>query len=191
MAKSWSLAVTGSFRKHAQAVELAHKRAATNVMRRSAVSLKGGIRKEVERAGLGTGVANAVREAVYPPRGVATDPASAVYSKAVYKRPGGLVDLLTVFREGAVVRPVTGEFLLIGARKLGQLFKAGFRSAGEKRGFLKAAFGASKILARKREVRIIPRLKGMDAVYQRIQAQVPDKYAKEYEAQIARAGGRL
>lgn len=189
---SWSSAIVGSFRQQVGAVERAHKRAATNVMRRSAVSLKNAIRKEVKGAGLGEGVANAVRDAVYPSRGIATDPASSVFSKAVYKRPGGLVDLLTVFREGAVIVAKTGEFLLIGGRKFKNFRQqwATLTNAAQRRGGYKLLRGTKQI-AFARQVKILPRLKGMDAAYQRVQATVQDKYAKEYEAQIAREGAKL
>lgn len=135
-------------------------------MRRSTTTLKNAVRREVRRAGL-FGVENAVRDEVFPAKGVASDPKGRVTSKAIYKRPGGLVDLLTVFREGAVIL-AHGLFLLIGKRR---------RGAVELRG---------KKLARVKSVKILPRLSGIDAAHERVAATLPDNYARAYERELGK-----
>lgn len=164
---SFTLAIRGDLRKHTAAIVKAQKRAATTTMRRSTTTLKNAVRREVTRGGLGQGIANAVRDEVFPVRGYAADPKGRVVSKANYKRPGGLVDLLTVFREGALIR-ATGEFLLIGARKIGK------------------AAGVKAKLARAKIVKIVPRLKGIDAAHARVAAALPDNYARAYERELAK-----
>lgn len=170
---AFSAALVGNFRKQVEAIDRAHKRAATTTVRRSTTILKNAIRREVKRGGLGDGVANAVRDQVYPAKGLAANPAGSVYSKAIYKRPGGLVDLITVFREGAII-VATGLFLLIGKRK---------------REGVKAEL-TGKRLAREKRVKLLPRLKGIDAAYERAAATLQPNYEREYTRQLAREASK-
>lgn len=168
---SWSAALRGDFRKHVGAIERAHKRAATTTVRRAGTVLKNAVRRDVKRAGLGAGIEKALQDRVFPARGVASDPAAEVFSKAIYKRPGGLVDLITVFKEGATIM-ARGLFLLIGKRS---------RNRTELRG---------KRLARAQVVKIIPRIAGIDAHPARIGATMPGNYAREFDRQLAREASR-
>lgn len=167
---AFAASLTGSFRKQVEAIERAQKRAATTTMRRSTTTLKNAVRRELKRARL-AGVEKAVQDRVYPARGIASDPAGTVYSKAIYKRPGGLVDLLTVFREGAEI-VARGVFLLIGKRKRGKV---------ELRG---------KKLARAQRVQIVPRLTGLDAAYERAAATLQPNYEREFERQLSREASK-
>jgi hypothetical protein len=165
---SFSLAIQGDLRKHVEAIAKAQKRAATTETRRSTTTLKNAVRRVVIRqGGLGQGVANAVRDEVFPARGVSSDPKGRVVSKAIYKRPGGLIDLLTVFIEGAIIT-ARGEFLLIGGRKIGKV-------AGGK---------ARRALAK--VVKILPRLKGIETEHARVSAALPDNYARAFERELAK-----
>ncbi len=168
---SWSAALRGDFRKHVAAIERAHKRAATTTVRRAGTNLKNALRRDVKRAGLGAGVEKAVQDRVFPASGVAFSPAVEVFSKAIYKRPGGLVDLITVFKEGAVIT-ARGLFLLIGKRVRGLAQLKGKR------------------LARAQVVKILPRIAGIDAHPARIGANMPGNYAREFERQLAREASR-
>ena len=90
--------------------------AVTTVIRRRTSALKRSIRGQMSRAGLGK-LANAARSETDPHRGFSLTPKGAVFSKAIVKRPGGSVDLLTVFDEGAVVQAKRGTYLAIPVTK--------------------------------------------------------------------------
>lgn len=164
---SWSAGITGDFRTNLAKIEQAHRQAATSATKRAGTTLKNAGRREVERGGLGKGIANSIRDQAFPPRGTSLDPAVIVYSKAVYKRPGGLVDLITVFREGATVVLALG-LLLIGKRaRAGKLV--------ELRG---------KRLAQAKTVTIPARLKSFDAAYERAARTIQPNYERDVQRRI-------
>lgn len=91
----------------------AHRRAVTGAVRSATARMKRQGRKQIITAfrAHGTTIPNALRSKVVGDagqditrRGLADDPTGSVFSRAVYKdRPGGPVDLLQVFEEGATV----------------------------------------------------------------------------------------
>jgi hypothetical protein len=104
----------GAFlRAQAAAVEKGGGRA----LRRVTGGIRGQIRRDIGRAsfaGGGKGLARAVRSRV---RGKGADVEGIVYSKATYKasarRPGGPVDLVQLFGQGATIRAASGGWLAI------------------------------------------------------------------------------
>lgn len=113
-----AFAVRGRMEPLLRAQAEAIPRARTAVVRSRTLALKKSLRGQVIHAGLGNRLAKALQSALQPPRGIADNPAGAVFSKAIYKdRPGGRVDLLTVFQEGAVIRARGGKALAIPTAK--------------------------------------------------------------------------
>lgn len=167
---AWHASIAGNFRTNVAKIEAAHKRAARFAVRTGGTALKNGLRRDVIRAKLGQGIANAIRDKSYPPSGLSMDPAVVISSKAIYKRPGGLVDIITVFREGALIRPLKGVkaglFLAVGARKIASLLKGGFRLT--------------------REVFLAPRLKHIDENYARVNANLQPNYERAFERELAK-----
>lgn len=95
-------AKVGRLDKLLQAEREAIPRALTAVVRSRTLALKKDGRRDIIRAGLGARLANALRSAIQPPQGISLDPRGAVFSNARTKnRPGGPVDLITVFEQGA------------------------------------------------------------------------------------------
>lgn len=91
----------------AAAISIAHS------VRQETARFKRLLRAEVRSAGLGNRLANAIRNSYTPQKGDVPTVVGKVFSKAVYKRPGGLVDLIAVFDEGATIRAFNGRFLVI------------------------------------------------------------------------------
>jgi len=92
--------------------------AVTSVVKSKTRSITKAVQREVRRGGFERGQSGqpldqTVKGTVYPRRGRSIEAAGRVASKAVYRRPGGDVDLLTVFKEGATVRAGGGRFLAI------------------------------------------------------------------------------
>ena len=112
------LALRGDLQKFMDADVRAGKLAVTSVIKTRTTALKNNIRKQIKGSGLkerlGPGrLQKSVQSIVYPERGRSFDSAGIVYSKAVYKRPGGLVDLLSVFDSGTVINSNRGKLLAI------------------------------------------------------------------------------
>lgn len=112
---SWQLsaALRGDLRKALKDDEQAGAGAVTSAIRRATTMLKKAVRAQITGAGLGERLGNAARGEVFPVRGVSLSAKGRVISKAIYKRPGGLVDLYTVFEEGATISALGGRFLAI------------------------------------------------------------------------------
>ena len=113
----WSLAVRGELGKKLDADAKDFVRAVSIVYRRAGSLAQNAGRKHVERRTKSATLATAVRKKVYPPTGAVPDIVVTIKSSALVKRPGGMVDLLTVLEEGATV---TGgaKGLLVGGRLL-------------------------------------------------------------------------
>lgn len=112
------LALRGDLQKFMNADVNAGQLAVSSVIRTRTTALKNAIRKQIKHSGLkertGPGrLQKTVQSIVYPEKGRSFDSAGIVYSKAVYKRPGGLVDLLAVFDSGAVINTNRGRLLAI------------------------------------------------------------------------------
>lgn len=156
----------GDIRRQTEGVIDAGRKAHTTVIRRKTTVLKNALRRKVSPR-LGARMANTIRDRTFPPSGVSGNPKGQVYSSAIYKRAGGLVDLITVFRFGAVIHPVKGMFLLIGRR-------------------LSKASGLVGRLARSKEVKILPRIDDLDAEYTRVTASIPEDIAKEFDRNLVK-----
>jgi hypothetical protein len=157
----------GDIRRQTEGIIKAGKQAKSTVIRRKTTVLKNALRRKVS-AKLGPRMGNTIRDRTFPPRGAASNPKGQVYSSAIYKRAGGLADLITVFRFGAVIHPVKGLFLFIGKR----LAKG-------------AKIGDSRI-AKAKGVKILPRIADLDAEYERVTASIPDDIVKEYDRALVK-----
>lgn len=108
------MAVRGDIRRVMEAEKKAGAGAVTSGIRRRTIALQRNIRRQIEGAGLGSRLPKTIRAAVYPERKESLSAKGRVQSNALYKkRPGGLVDLITVFDEGATVRAQGGKFLIV------------------------------------------------------------------------------
>lgn len=110
---SWEIraALRGSLKAQLAAEAKAGSDAVITVIRRRTLKLKQDIRAAIAGAGLGTRLGNAIRDRFYPNAGL--DAKGIVDSKAIYKRPGGFVDLITVFQEGATITAFGGKYMAI------------------------------------------------------------------------------
>lgn len=98
------VSIRGRLEQYTAIVDKASADAVATVIRRRTTALKNAIRKEILAAGLGERLANAVRSQVWPERGGSLGAHGRVWSKAIYKRAGGLVDLFTAFEDGASIK---------------------------------------------------------------------------------------
>ena len=112
---SWQFdaAIRGKLKAEMAAEVKAGEGAVTAVIRRRTLKLKQDVRAQISSAGLGERLGNAMRDRFYPSRGASLSATGVVASRAIYKRPGGLVDLITVFQEGATINARGGKYLAI------------------------------------------------------------------------------
>jgi len=164
----------GDITRQTERVIKAGKQAHTTVVRRKTTVLKNALRRKVS-AKLGTRMGNTIRDQVFPATGIASNPKGQVFSKAIYKRAGGLADLITVFRFGAVIHPIKGLFLAVGRRVSG--VKSSIRADLKGRRFAKG-----------KSVTIVPRIADLDAEYTRIAASLEADIVNEYDRQVAKIG---
>jgi len=108
-----SLALRGDLQKFMDAEVKAGKSAVTTIIRRRTTNLKNNLRRQIRRAGLSERLGKTVQGTTYPKRGVSLNAAGQVISKALYKRPHGVVDLISVIDQGAVIRAGAGKSLAI------------------------------------------------------------------------------
>ncbi|BCW88046.1 hypothetical protein sos41_11840 [Alphaproteobacteria bacterium SO-S41] len=95
----------GDFRAVSGAAGKASRMAATGGMKATTRQLTLGVRAQVKAAGLGTKVANSVRDVVYPKSGTSLSPAGVVFSKAP--------QILRGFEDGSMIRAKGRGFLTI------------------------------------------------------------------------------
>ena len=164
----------GDITRQTEAVVRAGKSAHTTVIRRKTTTLKNADRRKVT-ARLGAKMGNTIRSEVFPATGIAANPKGRVFSSAIYKRAGGLADLITVFRLGAVIHPVKGLFLAVGRRV------AGVRSSTK-------ADLKGRRFAKVKQVTIVPRIADLDAEYARVTASLEADIVNEYDRQVAKIG---
>lgn len=128
--RDFRLAIRGDLAKAFELEAKAGAQAATTVIRRRTTRLKTSIRRQIASVGLGERLGKTIRDAVYPNRGASLSAKGIIRSSAIYKRPGGLVDLITVFEEGATINARGGRYLAIplGAGKTESLSKFDNRS---------------------------------------------------------------
>src|SRR5688572_23582337 len=150
----------GDIRRQTEGIIKAGRQARTTVIRRKTTVLKNALRRKVS-AKLGSRMGNTIRDRTFPSSGLASNPKGQVYSSAIYKRAGGLADLISVFRFGAVIHPIKGLFLLVGKR----LAKG-------------AKIGDSRI-AKVKGVKLLPRIADLDAEYERVTASIPSDIVNE------------
>jgi len=94
-----SLALRGNLQAFLDAEVKAGRSAVTTIIRRRTTNLKNNLRRQIVRAGLGIRLGKTIQGNTFPKRGSSLNAAGLVYSKALYKRPGGVVDLITVFNQ--------------------------------------------------------------------------------------------
>lgn len=114
------LAAKGNLVKYLDSLPNVYARSTTAVLRRKGTALKKKLRQDVQSAGLGTRLGNAIRSEVFPRRGVSMEARGRVFSKALVKRDGALVDLINVFNTGTVIRAKGRGFLAIPLIDAGQ-----------------------------------------------------------------------
>ena len=106
------LVINGRLNEALRAMEDAQARATTQIIRNKGRQLQRNLRKDVRNAGLGS-LEKAVRLSLFPRRGSSLNAAHEVFSKAIVRRSGRRIDLLTVYDEGATIRAGAGSFLVI------------------------------------------------------------------------------
>ena len=111
---SWqvSLALRGDLQAFMDAEVKAGKQAVTTIIRRRTTQLRNNLRRQVGRARLGDRLGKTIKGQTYPGRGVSLNAAGRVFSKALYKRKGGLVDLIAVFDKKNLLQPTHGPTFL-------------------------------------------------------------------------------
>jgi len=113
MAWQVSLALEGNLQAFLDAEVKAGRRAVFGVINRRKNNLKNNLRRQIVRARLGKRLSNTVRDWINPEKEFAKNVTAYVFSKAIYKRPGGLVDLITQLDEGETVRARAGKSIVI------------------------------------------------------------------------------
>ena len=111
-----SLALKGDLERWAKQETRAAEIAVTSVVKSRTRLVRNAVRRQIRRAGFerrafGASLESTIKGKVYPERGRSINAAGRVESKAVYRRRGGDVDLVTVFSEGATVRG--GQYLAV------------------------------------------------------------------------------
>jgi hypothetical protein len=121
MSLRFDFAIRGDLDKLMRLERRAVQGALTTVVRRVTANLKNAIRRQMIAGGLGERLGNTVRGVSYPRTGDAHDPRGVVYSKAIYGRTGGQIDLLTVFDEGAHITAEGDGWLTIPTAAAGKI----------------------------------------------------------------------
>lgn len=109
----FNVAIRGDLKKFLEDDAKAAAGAVQAVIRRRTTVLRDAVRRQMRSAGLGDRLGKAIKDYVFPTRGASISAKGRLVSKAIYKRPGGSVDLLTVFDEGATVRAADGKYLAL------------------------------------------------------------------------------
>ena len=118
---SWqvSLALRGDLQKFMDAEVLAGKSAVSGVIGRRTIQLRNNLRRQVGRAKLGERLGKTIKHKTYPERGFSLNATGRVFSKAIYKRKGGIVDLISVFDKKNLLQPTHGPtYLAIANQKV-------------------------------------------------------------------------
>lgn len=109
------------------------QKAITTGVRQTTNGLKTALRRQVRQSGLGKNLANAIRSKVKRKNGIAD---GMIYSKARGKRPGGRVDLITVFDQGAVIKTNGKRWLAIPLAPIGKIGNRRIRPSDYAKGVL-------------------------------------------------------
>jgi hypothetical protein len=155
MASAFGLAMTGDLVTFLKAEKRAGERALAGTIRRRTFGCRNALRRDVRR--LGARLPQTIKAVTVPRSGNPSDapffsaasPHGFVYSIALYKRPGGLVDLWTVLDEGVFIRAHGRRWLAIPTAAAGQHHgRGGGRPwpaadfPGDRLKFVPAGFGA-------------------------------------------------
>ena len=152
----------GDIRRQTEGIIKAGKQAHTTEFRRTGSLILNAQRRIISRR-LSPRAANTLHLRSFPATGYAANPKVQVFSSWIMKRVGGLVDVLTVFREGAVIAARSGGFLAVGARA----------SA--------AVAGLIKGIRKVKTVTIPPRLKEIDGEFERLAQRLPGAIEATYK----------
>ena len=106
-----SMAWRGELEKFRTAELKAGQQAVTTIIRRRTTNMKNDLRRQIRKAKLSDRLGKTVRGDVYPKRGSSLNAAGVVRSAAITKRANGIVDIITVLDEGAVIKARAGRFL--------------------------------------------------------------------------------
>ena len=107
-----------------------YAKAVTGVIRNKTRAVTRAIRRDIQRAGLGQRLGNAVRGTAYPRRGASMSAAGTIQSRALVRRDGQTYDLITIFEEGAIITPRNTRFLAIPTPEAGTRRQVSDWSAG-------------------------------------------------------------
>ena len=163
---------SGDIVRQTEGIIKAGRQAHTTEIKRTTTLIKNAEQKIVAR-GLGSKAEKTVQSLVFPPSGTSMDAAGSVYSKFIVKHAGGLTDILTVFRLGAVIH---GAKLFIGRRVSGQ--------RGNQLANLKG-----RRIATAQTVTIAARLQEMDGTFTRLAARLPEAIKATYDRLLERLAG--
>jgi len=103
-----SLALQGNLQKFLDGEVKAGRKAVFGVINRRKNNLKNNLRRQVVKnfnkgkKGGGQRLANTIRDWINPEKEFAKEITAYVFSKALYKRPGGVVDLITLYDTGGI-----------------------------------------------------------------------------------------
>lgn len=128
------------------------ERAVTSGVRSTTRGLQRELRRQVKRAFRnapaalsGGSIEKTVGARVTPARGASLDAEGLVYSRALYRRPSGQVDLLEVFERGAEIRAAGGTWLAIPTEHAPlRSGRGGQRRASPKESDLKLRFAPTR-----------------------------------------------
>ena len=167
MSLRFKAAVRGDLKAWVAKEQRAGAGAVTTVVRRRVTAAKRNLRAQV-RGKVDPNLQNSVRATTDPKKGQSFKIIGKVYSSAIYKkRKGGIVDLITVFDEGAVIRAAPGEYLFA---------------------FRRAPRGGRKVGPHKVQTVTIPKLLDVAAVDKRMRDGFDDAVAAEWERRASKAG---
>jgi hypothetical protein len=168
----FTLAFSGNLAAFTAAEARAAHGAVQSVVRRKTNLLDRRLERHIEPK-LGRKLAKAGTRRVIQGRGVNT--VGAVVSNALYKRPGGMVDLIAVFNEGAVVRPVLAKALFVGGRY--------FRAGG-------VQFATTARFAFKNMVRV-PKLLDIEPIFDKTVADLDTQVVLEWDRRVEKIAASL
>ena len=108
-----TLALKGGLQRYLDAEVKAGRRSVYGVVNTRKNSLKNKLRKQVRAATKSQKLANTIRDWINPEKEFAANVTAYVFSKALYKRRGGLTDIITLLDTGDTIRARSGKSLSI------------------------------------------------------------------------------
>ena len=199
MANPYTLAITGDLDGYVRLQEEAQKRADTRAIQGAVSTGKAQVRRLIISAGLGQKIANAFRGVSDPRPGKPPqhNPRGVLYSKAIVKRAGGLVDLIEAFRVGVIIRGklyVPAKGVPRDPRKYGRTtyivwLKRGRgrpAASGDTLGYVFDSDSRKLLYTIRSAVRVKKRLGRIDGIFDRLDASLEDRRLRALDAELTR-----